>query len=82
MNANFGGEGGIRTLAPCYKPTPLAGEPLRPLGYFSNFSFSIRHLKGFGCAFERVFPQSFSTDILNFSTIFFFSQHFKRININ
>ena len=31
----FGGEGGIWTLAPFYKPTPLAGEPLRPLGYFS-----------------------------------------------
>ena len=40
MNANFGGEGGIRTLAPCYKPTPLAGEPLRPLEYFSIFSLA------------------------------------------
>ena len=30
-----GGEGGIWTLATCYRPTPLAGEPLRPLEYFS-----------------------------------------------
>ena len=26
----FGGEGGIRTLAPVSRPTPLAGAPLRP----------------------------------------------------
>ena len=25
-----GGEGGIRTLAPVSRPTPLAGAPLRP----------------------------------------------------
>ena len=31
-----GGEREIRTLAPVSRPTPLAGEPLRPkLGYFS-----------------------------------------------
>ena len=29
-----GAEGGIWTLARFYPPTPLAGEPLRPLGYF------------------------------------------------
>ena len=30
-----GAEGGIWTLAPFFRqPTPLAGEPLRPLGYF------------------------------------------------
>jgi len=27
---NGGGEGGIRTLAPVSRPTPLAGAPLRP----------------------------------------------------
>ena len=26
----LGGEGGIRTLAPVSRPTPLAGAPLRP----------------------------------------------------
>ena len=30
-----GGEGGIWTLAPVSRPTPLAGAPLRPLEYFS-----------------------------------------------
>ena len=30
------GEGGIWTLAPVSRPTPLAGAPLRPLEYFSN----------------------------------------------
>ena len=35
MLADFGAEGGSRTLARVFKPpTPLAGEPLRPLGYF------------------------------------------------
>ena len=29
-----GAEGGIWTLARFYPPTPLAGEPLQPLGYF------------------------------------------------
>ena len=29
-----GGEGGIRTLAPLTRSTPLAGAPLEPLGYF------------------------------------------------
>ena len=32
----FGGEGGIRTLAPVTQPNPLAGDPLEPLEYFSN----------------------------------------------
>ena len=27
---NYGGDGGIRTLAPFYRSTPLAGEPLQP----------------------------------------------------
>ena len=31
----FGGEREIRTLAPVSRPTPLAGEPLHLLGYFS-----------------------------------------------
>ena len=34
------GEGEIRTLAPCYRPTPLAGAPLQPLEYFSNMGLS------------------------------------------
>ena len=33
-----GGERGIRTLAAVSRPTPLAGAPLRPLEYFSNYS--------------------------------------------
>lgn len=33
---SFGGEGEIWTLATLPRPTPLAGEPLRPLGYFSK----------------------------------------------
>ena len=36
MNLNFYGEGGIWTPAPCNRPTPLAGAPLRPLEYFSK----------------------------------------------
>ena len=36
MNLNFDGEGGIWTPAPCNRPTPLAGAPLRPLEYFSK----------------------------------------------
>ena len=35
-NGPYGREEGIRTLAPVTRPTPLAGEPLEPLGYFSN----------------------------------------------
>lgn len=31
----YGREEGIRTLAPRSRSTPLAGEPLEPLGYFS-----------------------------------------------
>ena len=31
-----GGEGEIRTRARCYTTNPLAGDPLGPLGYFSN----------------------------------------------
>ena len=31
----YGREDGIRTLAPRSRSTPLAGEPLEPLGYFS-----------------------------------------------
>ncbi len=31
----FGGEGGIWTRATFNSTTPLAGEPLQPLGYFS-----------------------------------------------
>ena len=31
----FNGEGGIWTLAPRERPTPLAGAPLQPLEYFS-----------------------------------------------
>ena len=34
----FGGEGGIRTLAPVTQPNPLAGDPLEPLEYFSKHS--------------------------------------------
>ena len=33
------GEGGIWTLAPRKRPTPLAGAPLQPLEYFSNAWF-------------------------------------------
>ena len=36
MNLNVDGEGGIWTPAPCNRPTPLAGAPLRPLEYFSK----------------------------------------------
>ena len=32
----YGGAGEIRTLAPISRPTPLAGEPLKPLGYCSR----------------------------------------------
>ena len=38
-----GAEGGIWTLARVFKPpTPLAGEPLRPLGYFCMVEFPIK----------------------------------------
>ena len=33
------GEGGIWTLAPRKRPTPLAGAPLQPLEYFSKFIY-------------------------------------------
>ena len=36
------GERGIRTLAPVARPTPLAGAPLRPLEYFSEFTIIIK----------------------------------------
>ena len=36
MGFVFGGEGGILTLAPIARPTPLAGAPLQPLEYFSK----------------------------------------------
>ena len=35
------GERGIWTLAPVSRPTPLAGAPLRPLEYFSEFIISL-----------------------------------------
>ena len=35
------GEGGIWTLAPRERPTPLAGAPLQPLEYFSIFFYKI-----------------------------------------
>ena len=41
---SFNGEGGIWTLAPRKRPTPLAGAPLQPLEYFSSwicFRYSI-----------------------------------------
>ena len=44
FNQHFGkksGERGIWTLAPVSRPTPLAGAPLRPLEYFSEFIFHI-----------------------------------------
>ena len=34
-------ERGIWTLAPVSRPTPLAGAPLRPLEYFSEFIISL-----------------------------------------
>ena len=37
LSSALGGEGGIRTRAPCYRSTPLAGEPLKPLGYLSMY---------------------------------------------
>ena len=40
------GEGGIWTLAPRERPTPLAGAPLRPLEYFSEFIYNMKLLTG------------------------------------
>ena len=56
----FGGERGIRTLARCYTSTPLAGEPLEPLGYFSK----ILSLTAFDDYFASL--TSFSVDVNNF----------------
>ena len=36
----FGAEGGIRTRATVSHTTPLAGEPLEPLGYFCMAQFN------------------------------------------
>lgn len=36
-----GGKDGIRTHETCNRFTPLAGEPLQPLGHLSIFSFFI-----------------------------------------
>ncbi len=41
----FGGEGGIRTLAPVARPKALAKPPLRPLGYFSTPSEKYINIK-------------------------------------
>ena len=40
FSKKFSGERGIWTLAPVSRPTPLAGAPLRPLEYFSEFLFT------------------------------------------
>ena len=40
----FGGERGIWTLAPREGPTPLAGEPLQPLEYFSLILYALINL--------------------------------------
>ena len=40
--AFFGAEGEIRTRATFNSTTPLAGEPLEPLGYFCNGSIARR----------------------------------------
>ena len=46
--ALFGAEGGSRTLARVFKPpTPLAGEPLRPLGYFRIHIYFLAERVGF-----------------------------------
>ena len=37
----FGGEGGIWTLAPVSRPTPLAGEPLHHLSTSPNWWLTI-----------------------------------------
>ena len=37
----FGGEGGIWTLAPVTRPTPLAGEPLHHLSTSPNWWLTI-----------------------------------------
>ncbi len=42
---NNGGAGGIRTLAPVSRPTPLAGEPLKPLEYRSKQIWKNRRVK-------------------------------------
>ena len=43
----FGAEGGIRTLATVSHTTPLAGEPLEPLGYFCMVQFCCTYSKSY-----------------------------------
>ena len=62
----YGGEGGIWTLATCYRPTPLAGEPLHHLGTspnlfnfisaFNSLTYSFSKIKENYCFFEKISP--------------------------
>ena len=47
------GERGIWTLAPVARPTPLAGAPLRPLEYFSEFMIPYDFALS-TCVFRRI----------------------------
>ena len=60
------GEGGIWTLAPVARPTPLAGAPLRPLEYFSSFAFAMpRHYTRITLILSITFLKFFNTFLLN-----------------
>ena len=49
----WSGERGIWTLAPVARPTPLAGAPLRPLEYFSEFMIPYDFALS-TCVFRRI----------------------------
>ena len=77
----FNGEGGIWTLAPRERPTPLAGAPLQPLEYFSSWIFKtiFNSLKHFSASdilsknymFVNNFFLSPLQSLFSFSPIFF-----------
>ncbi len=56
-----GREEGIRTLAPRSRSTPLAGEPLEPLGYFS---ISMAPQVGLEPTTDRLTADSSTTELL------------------
>ena len=66
------GEGGIWTLAPVARPTPLAGAPLRPLEYFSLIAFAmLTHYTRITLILSITFSKFFNTFLTNMETTYF-----------
>ena len=61
----YGGEGGIWTLAPVARPTPLAGAPLQPLEYFPILAPQV----GFEPTTVRLTAECSTTELLRINSI-------------